>query len=104
MIVEVTGPDEVRLLQTEDLRRLSVVMARRVGDADVDEALGHAGAGHVDGDHVRVSIGWLRVQVSDRPDPYLDRFAEMIAYADSRGWVDQGQQTVKAHVDREAVA
>jgi hypothetical protein len=52
-------------------------------------------AGRLDGDHLWVNVAWLREVAGGDPE-WDEKFAGMLAYAASKGWVDG--ETVRAHV------
>jgi hypothetical protein len=55
-----------------------------------------------DADHVWVDVEWLRrnatAQVTD--PTFGERFEAMIAYAASKGWLDESGRRVRAHIER----
>jgi hypothetical protein len=68
-----------------------------VDTATAADALSAAGAGGLDGDHAWLDIAWLRAAGPD-DDAWRGQFDGMIAYATSKGWVDEPGRRVRAHV------
>ena len=56
-----------------------------------------------DDNHVWVSIAWVRQQVEHKHDAdWKQQFANMIGYADSKGWLNENQTHLQAHIKIEA--
>ena len=56
-----------------------------------------------DDNHVWVSIAWVRQQVEHKHDAdWKQQFANMIGYADSKGWLNEKQTHLQAHIKDEA--
>ena len=56
-----------------------------------------------DDNHVWVSIAWVRQQVEHKHDAdWKEQFANMIGYADSKGWLNEKQTHLQAHIKIEA--
>lgn len=71
------------------------------GAAHLDDLLGSIG--RPDGDHVWVSVEVVRRMAAGRVDDGWDeRFASMLEYAASKGWLDADGAHVRAHVERVA--
>ena len=50
-----------------------------------------------------VSIAWVRQQVEHKHDAdWKEQFANMIGYADSKGWLNEKQTHLQAHIKIEA--
>lgn len=100
MIVDVeVRSGQVTLLEPEDLHRFHV---QADGDAEaVATALGDRGYRAEAPDHVFVRIETLRALAADRVEPdWAAGFQKMLAYAKSRGWLDEEETHVLAHVER----
>jgi hypothetical protein len=88
------------LLDTEDLKRFSVRVAKDCPDELVASWLAESGAGHYEGDHVAVSVQWLRQRTEARPRGWQTGFEKMLDYASTKGWMDDARTLVMAHVEK----
>lgn len=90
----------VELREPEVLNRFHVEVPG--GDAGVAvRALGADGRAAEAADHVWVRIGALREWAQGRVDEgWGDGFEKMIAYAKSKGWVDDAGTHVQAHIQQ----
>jgi hypothetical protein len=80
----------------DDLERFSVEIVG-VGD----EAVALAPFGHLDGEHAWIAIDMVRAAAHDRVgDDWDERFVGMVAYAGTKGWLDEDSGTLRAHVNR----
>jgi hypothetical protein len=69
-----------------------------VATADAD--LARLGAVAADGEHVFVAPDTVRALAGDAANPdWHERFAAMVGYAGSRGWLDDAGR-IRAHVER----
>ena len=94
MVVEVTGPHAV-VKDGDDLTRLEVTT--QVPLTETDAALRRAGLGRLAADgHAHLSTSALFAAAS----PHLAGWREMLAYAESNGWLKEGGAVVVAHVER----
>jgi hypothetical protein len=97
MIVSV-GSDGTNILEGDDLQRLSV---QRRDDSPLDGLL--AGLGRVDPDdaHAWLTIEALRAAVDpgEKTPGWDSRFEAMVDYAASKGWVDPGPGSLRAHIE-----
>jgi hypothetical protein len=83
--------------ETDNLNALSVQL--RSADAQLAATvLGNYG--RVDGSHVWLDIESLKALVPlPRSGSWDERFAKTMAYARSKGWVDETGKFVRAHID-----
>jgi hypothetical protein len=96
------GADSARLLDPEDLTSFAVVLE---GDADPSPEALAAGGVLGFGDHAWVRTDALRRLAGPIATPEWEgAFAAMLAYARSRGWVDDEHGAVRGHVERRARA
>lgn len=97
MIVVVDGATgSVRMDEPESLRGLSVEL-RDCGATRAAALL--AGLGQLDGDHVWLDIAGLRALSPLAEDPeWVTGFDGVIAYAETKGWIDDTGSRVRAHV------
>jgi hypothetical protein len=82
----------------QDLTQLSVEF-RDVSDEAAGAALGAAGLGRVDGDHVWLEVSALRA-AGDRTGDWGARFDGMLGYARRQGWTNEELTRVRAHIIR----
>lgn len=98
MKIEVLN-DSLSVSRGDDLKTLSMVVHQ---GAEIEAALAAADAGFVlDDGHAMVSIDYLRATaqpLSGGIDDWMIAFEKMIAYADSHGWVQDGN--VRVHIER----
>jgi hypothetical protein len=98
MFVRVTG-DEVTLEEPDDCGRLHVE-ARGVDDERVGQALRDDALGALEADHALLDPSGLRRLAGDRVGAnWDDRFAAMVDYATSKGWVAPDGR-LQAHLER----
>jgi hypothetical protein len=92
------GSDSARLVDPEDLTGFAVVLE---DDEDPSpEALAAGGVLGL-GDHAWVRTAALRRLAGPAATPeWEEAFAAMLAYARTRGWVDDAQGAVRGHVER----
>ncbi|GAA5169409.1 hypothetical protein [Amycolatopsis dongchuanensis] len=98
----VTRPD-VELAEPDDCKRFSVRVAGEVDAAELERILDAEGVGELadGGEHVFVSIEALRKLASGRTGPgWPEDFAAMLAYAGSKGWLNDAADRVRAHIER----
>lgn len=95
-------PAAVSLEEPENCKQFHVAV-RGAGAAGLDGVLRSTGAGKVlpSGD-VMVDVEWLRRQAAGRvPDGWSTDFYGMLAYAGSKGWLDDTGHAIQAHVEHE---
>ena len=97
-----THDGEIAVESPEDCGKFHV---EATGAPDGDWArLGHAlvdaGVGRVEDDHAFVEVGAIRTLVAGRVGAaWADDFEKMLAYARTKGWLDEGGNAVQAHVE-----
>lgn len=84
--------EAVALEDVDDLKRLDAVVTGGDAIGTID------GVRRSDGDHVWFDIVALKDLAGPRPDQWHSEFAGMIAYATSKGWVDDELNTVRVHI------
>jgi hypothetical protein len=82
----------------QDLSQLSVEF-RDVSDEAAGAALGAAGLGRVDGEHVWLEVSALRAS-GGRTSDWGTRFDAMLSYAQRQGWTNEELTRVRAHIVR----
>jgi hypothetical protein len=90
----------VTLEEPDDCTRfhLAVVGGRDVGR--VFGALVDAAAGRLEGDHALITIDSVRRMAAGRvADDWAGRFDAMLDYARTKGWVDETNNAIQAHVE-----
>jgi hypothetical protein len=92
--------------EPDDLKGFAVSVADS-GDDTSDAAVGQlfeeAGVGGPadEADHVWVSVDTVRLLAADQvDDTWSERFEEMLAYAGTKGWLDEPGSAIKAHIER----
>ena len=94
MIVRVAANGTVSLHDAANCKRLHVEAA---DGGRAGAALEAAGAGRpLDAEHVLLDVDWLAHESAGIADP--DAFAEMVAYAISKGWSTIDGKAVRAHL------
>ena len=101
MIIVLRADSPPRLTDADRLDRLHAEIDGELADeahvTQYDEFVRPA-----DDDHVWVDIDWLRTsgvaQVGDAD--YATKFDAMIAYATTKGWLDESGRCVKSHIAR----
>jgi hypothetical protein len=89
----------VALRDEDDLARFSVRVPAGTPGESIARALEAAGAGHLDGEEAAIDVGWLRKCTADRPAKWQKDFDAMLAYAASKGWMDERRTKVTAHLE-----
>jgi hypothetical protein len=99
VIVQLSA-DSARVAEPDDCTRLHVATSLPA-DA-VDDALRGSGTGHLDTEQdALLDVETLRTRAraaADAPD-WDERWAKMIDYARSKGWLTAGDAAVRAHVE-----
>jgi hypothetical protein len=63
-------------------------------------ALVDAAAGRLEGEHAFITIDAVRRMAKGRvPVGWDERFVEMLEYARTKGWIDEGGNAIQAHVE-----
>lgn len=91
----------VSLEEADDLGQFHVEAPGGAAFAEIVALLQREGAGRAveaSTDHLWVSIDALRSLAGQRGDDWDTGFDEMLAYARSKGWVDETGTHVRAHV------
>jgi len=92
----------VSLEEPDDCTRfhLAVVGGRDIGR--VFGALVDAAAGRLEGDHALITIDSVRRMAAGRVgDDWDARFDAMLDYARTKGWIDETNNAIQAHVEYE---
>ena len=94
---------EVSLEQPEDCKQFHVLMAGEGNDTLVANALEGAGVGRSSANpgHVYINVAAVREMAAGRVGAaWDDDFAGMLAYASSKGWLDESGSAIEAHIER----
>ena len=95
-------PPMVSLEEPEDCKRFHLAVVNGRDPALVFGALVDAAAGRLDGDHAWITVDALRRMAAGRVGPGWDEdFDGMLAFANSKGWVDPAGGSIRAHVEWE---
>ena len=93
-------PPVVRLEEADDCTRFHLTVAGGTDLARVFGALVDAAAGRLEGDHALVTIDAVRRMAVGRVgDDWNERFAGMLGYALSKGWIDDTGNAIQAHIE-----
>jgi hypothetical protein len=94
-------PAEMTLEEPADCTRFHVAVDGGARDAaHLDEVLRAAGAGRGDGDDARIAVDAVRRMAVGRVGRDWARdFDGMLAYARGKGWLDDTDGTIAAHVE-----
>ncbi|MGW1786580.1 hypothetical protein ACWCQQ_47115 [Streptomyces sp. NPDC002143] len=103
MIVHVdVGRRHCEVRDAGDLKRLSVEVAGEAPDDEIDRTAAPL-VRLQSPTHAWVSVRELRAACAREGDPaWVREFDAMVAYAASKGWVDDAGTSLRAHVVREA--
>lgn len=95
-----SGPAGVILAEPDVFDRLAVVVEGEGSRADLARSTARVGALDDHGEHLFIGRGELRALAGERAvsPSWLEGFEAMVAYAESKGWVD-GEGRVRAHVE-----
>jgi hypothetical protein len=95
----VVSADAVELVEADDTKRFHVEVRE---DADVAAVLDTSGAGTLadDGEHAFIDIGWVRTNAVAVGPQWDQEFGAMLDFARSKGWVDEGSSSIRAHLER----
>jgi len=97
MFIRVTQDLKVALEDTHDFKRFKLVIdAPRENQSKLATALSGVATLSDDG-HAWVSETWLRQR--DAGAPWQDGLTAMIGVAKKYGWVNEGEKTIRAHVE-----
>jgi hypothetical protein len=95
--------DGTELVDPQDVTSFSVVCPATFDHDDLTESVRRAGLGELlpDDDHLMVPVDTIRRFAAGHVGPeWTDDLAGMVAYAASKGWVDEDGTRVRAHVER----
>ena len=93
----------VSLEEPENCKQFHVVQAGEGNDKLVASALEGAGVGRASPNpgHVYVNVDAVRTMAAGRVGGTRgDDFAGMLAYASSKGWLDDSGSAIEAHIER----
>lgn len=98
MIIQVDLEHGATVVAPEELTAFHAVSTTTDSSA-VGPAMGDAGDDAGEG-HVWVSADWIRSQVADEVSgDWRSSFDGMIAYAASKGWMNEAGTHIKAHIE-----
>jgi hypothetical protein len=103
MFVQVdVGPERpvVTLEDPDDCTKFHLMVVGGSDLARVFGALVDAAAGRLEADHAYITIDAVRRLAAGRvTDDWDDRFAGMLGYAQSKGWIDDTGNMIQAHIE-----
>ena len=94
MIIAIDAAGTVSLNEATDFKGFKVTAPNTDG-AFLSKAL--AAAGRYDGSHAWISQAWLIEQGKTHGATWREGFDKMAAYAQSKGWIENG--AIRAHVE-----
>ena len=103
MQIIIDGNAATSLDDADNFKAFSVSVPTDVPAAELGRLVVQSGAGQLDndGNHVHVAIDVIRqLAVGRGSDGWSSGFEAMIAYARTKGWVDDAGNTVRAHLER----
>lgn len=93
-------PPVVTLEEPDDCTRFHLAVVGGDDLARVFGALVDAAAGRLEGDHAWITIDAIRRMAAGRVgDDWDARFDGMLAYARTKGWVDDTGNLIRAHIE-----
>jgi hypothetical protein len=93
-------PAPVSLRDPDDCGRFHVEVIGPRDDARLGHALVDADVGRVVDEHAFVDIGAVRRMAAGWVgESWADDFEKMVAYARSKGWLDETGNAIQAHVE-----
>jgi hypothetical protein len=95
MIIAIDASGAVSLKEATDFKGFKVTTPNTDG-AFLTKAL--SSAGRYDGSHAWIAQSWLIEQGKAHGDAWREEFDVMAAYAQSKGWIDNG--AIRAHVEK----
>ena len=109
MFVEVDLSDDqgaVALREAGDCKRFHVAARGGTDRARLGAALERSGVGSLaDGEDVWISVDAVRRLADGQVEPaWTGEFAGMLAYARTKGWLNPGEDSIRAHCEWEAGA
>src|SRR4051812_40217594 len=91
------------LEKPDDCKKFHVAVAGVGDDIVVASALEGAGVGRASANpgHVYINVDAVRTMAAGRVgDTWDDDFSGMLAYASSKGWLDESGSAIEAHIER----
>jgi hypothetical protein len=93
-------PPVVTLEEPDDTKRFQVTVVGGTEWGLVFGALVDAAAGRLEGDEAFITIDAVRRMARDRVGPtWDDDFTAMLAYARTKGWLDEAGNAIRAHIE-----
>jgi len=94
MILDYDPREGLRLSEHEDFKRLKLRVHARHPRRDID------GMSFVDDRHGKVLIRVLPELLGPlATDAWRQRYSQMLVYAASRGWVNEGEESIRLHIE-----
>ena len=95
-----TAPPTVSLEEPDDCKRFHLAVVGGRDAAMVFGALVDAAAGRLEGDHAWITVDAVRRMAAGRVGPdWAADFDGMLAFAQSKGWIDPTGAAIQAHVE-----
>ena len=91
-------PQAVTLEDPDNFQQFHVSVQGDVND--VGAALASAGFGSLVDEDARISVAAVRAAAAGRVDDgWDDGFAKMLEYARTKGWLEDGDTSIRAHIE-----
>jgi hypothetical protein len=98
MLIELTT-DGARLVDCDDFAHFVVSSPAAYDDTQIAAVLHDSGAGYLAAGGAVISATWVQAQV-EPTTVWLEGFHSMLSYAESRGWLADDGQAIRAHIER----
>lgn len=85
----------VSVRDVDNLKAFHVEVTGDIADSELDELLRLRNYGYVSGGSAFISVARVRESTTD-----VDGVAAMVDYAQSKGWVDDDGEALRAHIVR----
>ncbi len=93
-------PPVVTLEEPDDTKRFHIAVVGGTEWGLVFGALVDAAAGRLEGEDAFVTVDAVRRMAAGRVgDTWDDDFAAMLSFARSKGWLDEGGNSIRAHLE-----
>jgi hypothetical protein len=93
-------PPVVTLEEPDDCTQFHLAVVGGKDLARVFGALVDAAAGRLEGDHALITIDAVRRMAAGRVgEDWGERFDGMLGYARSKGWIDETNNAIQAHIE-----
>jgi hypothetical protein len=92
-----------KLVDSADFAHFLVTAPMDFDDAQIAATLHASGAGYLADDAAMISATWIKATVP-LAAAWLEDFDAMLSFAKGRGWLADGGQSIRAHIERSTVS